>query len=316
MPEAAKARRAEALAEAGALGSALEAEGLEGEEVAGRLLELLTAQKTAAAAALTDQEIGAVILAPDSRLGVQAFWFARPAPAAPEGDGPTVDAPEEAASGADPEMEVPELIVEVEGVNHVLHAARTDVATRGLIRDLADNPQAALIAVTAQLFKQLALSQASSTASSALSIAAKGYRRPHPAPIEALDGAVLARLEARRAAYRSSGLRPKLAAISLDLREDRTSSLRPAARAEAAEIAGLCGGDITTHWTPDPVFLGVHSRKQLLGLLEEMKLEDARAKTLKKDELVQFVADAAAARRWAPRVLAWAAPAGAGEAAA
>ena len=126
-----------------------------------------------------------------------------------------------------------------------------------------------------------------------------------------------ARLDARRAAYKASGLRPipwvetlahgdkmalmaELTAISLNVREGRTTSLRHAARAEAAEIAALCGADISAHWTPDEVYLAVHSKKQLLGLLDEMEVEDDRAKGLKKDELVTFVAEAAAERQWAP----------------
>lgn len=78
-----------------------------------------------------------------------------------------------------------------------------------------------------------------------------------------------------------------------------------AARAEAAEIAALCGADISAHWTPDAAYLAVHSKKQLLALLEEMGVEDDRAKVLKKDDLVAFVAESAAERQWAPSALAW-----------
>ncbi len=106
------------------------------------------------------------------------------------------------------------------------------------------------------------------------------------------------RLDAKRAAYKASGLRPitwvetlahgekmallaELTAMSLNLREGRTSSIRHGARAEAAEIAALCGADISAHWTPDEAYLAVHSKKQLLGLLGEMEVEDDRAKSLK-----------------------------------
>ena len=147
-------------------------------------------------------------------------------------------------------------------------------------------------------------------------------RRGSTPAIPALDGEVRARLDARRAAYKASGLRPipwvetlahgdkmglmaELTAISLNVREGRTTSLRHAARAEAAEIAALCGADISAHWTPDEGYLTVHSKKQLLGLLDEMEVEDDRAKGLKKDELVSFVAEAAAERQWAPAALAW-----------
>lgn len=323
LSEAAKTQRAQALLEAEAIAQTLEAEGPAAEEAPARLLELLEAQKSAAAAGLTRQEIGAVILAPDQRLGVQALWYAT---AAPEENDDVVDPddlPETGVGNGESEIAQPEVAADIEGANHVLHATRTDVATRGLIRDLADDPGAALTVLTAQLFKQLALSRPAAPGGSALSINAIAYgRRGQTAPIGVLDGEVRVRLEARRVAYRASGLRPipwvetladserlallaELTAISLDLREERTTSLRASARAEAVEIAALCGADITAHWTPDVAYLAVHSRKQLLGLLEEMQVEDPRAKTLKKDELVQFVAETAAVRRFAPRALAW-----------
>ena len=176
--------------------------------------------------------------------------------------------------------------------------------------------------LVAQLFKNLALHSSGSIEESAAAINATGYRRGSTPAIPALDGEVRARLDARRAAYKASGLRPipwvetlahgdkmalmaELTAISLNVREGRTTSLRHAARAEAAEIAALCGADISAHWTPDEAYLAVHSKKQLLGLLDEMEVEDDRAKSLKKDELVTFVAEAAADRQWAPPALAW-----------
>ncbi|MBV9994973.1 MAG: hypothetical protein JO127_07155 [Caulobacteraceae bacterium] len=196
------------------------------------------------------------------------------------------------------------------------------MATRGLIRDLADDPVAALTVLVAQLFKQLALRALGGLDNSALQISATAYGRIGAPALAALDGEVKVRLEARREAYKASGLRPipwvetlphgekvallaELTAISLDLREARTSSLRHAARAEAAEIAALCDADISAHWTPDAAYLGVHSKKQLMGLLEEMGVEDDRAKSLKKGDLVTFVAEAAAERQWAPTALAW-----------
>jgi ParB family chromosome partitioning protein len=81
--------------------------------------------------------------------------------------------------------------------------------------------------------------------------------------------------------------------------------IRHGARAEAAEIAALCGADISAHWTPDQPYLAVHSKKQLFALLDEMGAQDERAKGLKKDHLVEYVAEAAAERSWAPAALAW-----------
>jgi ParB family chromosome partitioning protein len=285
-----------------------------------------------AAVPLTRRALGAVILSPDPTLGISAEFFAAPMAEdlldeAEEDEADDDDASGGRANGARygrsaSDVEVPKADVDVEGSSHVLHETRTDVATRGLIRDLADNPAAALTALVAQLFKQLALNGGSGQEESALTIVATGYRRGQTPAIPALDGEVRTRLEARRAAYKASGLRPiawvdglahgdkmallaELTAITLNLREARTSNIRHSARAEAIELAELCAADISAHWTPDAGYLAVHSKKQLLGLLDEMALDDPRAKTLKKDELVVLVADAAAERQWAPQALSW-----------
>jgi ParB family chromosome partitioning protein len=260
---------------------------------------------------------------------VAASFFANPAPAAEEGD--EEEDGEEAGGGFAPEgrygrayddVEVPRADVDVVGASHVLHETRTDVATRGLIRDLADNPGAALTALLAQLFKHLALHGGVSAETSAVTISATRYSRGQTPAIPALDGEVRARLEARRVDYKASGLRPiawidtlahgdkmallaELVSISLNVREARTGSIRHAARAEAAEIAEICAADISAHWTPDADYLAVHSKKQLLALLHEMAVDDPRAKTLKKDELVAFAAEMTAERQWAPAVLSW-----------
>lgn len=292
------------------------------------LCPLMDALAVQAGASLTRSQIGAVLLTPGAGdFGVAASFFSAPMPVEdlPDDIEEADDEPQ-AADGGDgrssADVEAPKAEVDVEGVSHVLHETRTDVATRGLIRDLADDPSVALTVLVAQLFKQLALHSASSAGTSALQISGTRYGRPGMTPIAALDGEVRTRLDARRSAYKASGLRPipwvetlphgekmallaELTAISLDLRESRTTSLRDAARAEAAEIAALCGADIAAHWTPDEGFLAVHSKKQLLTLLDDMQVEDDRAKSLKKDDLVAFVAEAAAERQWAPAVLSW-----------
>lgn len=212
--------------------------------------------------------------------------------------------------------------VEVEGASHRLHERRTDMATRGLIRDLADRPQAALSVLLAELFKQLALRGSCGVGTSALALRASAYRPDGTEPVPQLDGEVVRRLEARREAYLASGLRPlafvealepddrmallaEMVAISLDLREPRTSAIRRAARAEAAEIATLCEADISARWTPDADYLGVHSKRQLLEMHAEMGLSDPRAATMKKDELIALTAQACADRSWAPGCLSW-----------
>lgn len=294
------------------------------------LAPLVSAMAAVAGAPLNRCKIGAAILSPSPQgFGVAATFYSVPLPAdeMPEEVEDEVDDDDDDDIGvrygrASADVEVPKADVEVEGSSHIFHETRTDVATRGLIRDLADDPSAALTVLVAQLFKQLALHSSGDLQGSALQISATRYGRVGAPAIAALDGEVKGRLDARRAAYKASGLRPitwvetlphgekmalmaELTAMSLNLREARTSSIRDSARAEAAEVAALCGADISAHWTPDQPFLQVHSKKQLLALLEEMGVEDDRAKTLKKDALVTFVAEAAAERQWAPASLAW-----------
>lgn len=318
-----KARLAEARRTAAEAAAALEGEDLAAEDAVAKILPVLMAKMEVAAAPLKRLALAAVLLAPDRSGGVTAEFFGT-AVAADEAEETAGEAEEdgEAVAPYEPDIEVPCIEVEVDGASHVLHETRTDVATRGLIRELADNPGAALVALVAQLFKHLALQGPVYQGDSALVVSATGYRRGQTAAIPALDGEVRARLEQRRAAYLASGLRPigwveslahgermallaELVAISLNVREERTTSLRRAARAEAAEIAELCGADISAHWTPDVGYLSVHPKKQLLALLDDMGVDDARVKTLKKDELVAFVAEAAAERGWAPTVLSW-----------
>jgi len=293
---------------------------------------LMGALAVVAGAPLSRCKIGAAILSPLAEgFGVNATFFSAPLPAdelPDEIEDEEGDDDDDAGVGAGrygraiADVEVPKADVEVDGSSHVFHETRTDVATRGLIRDLADDPGAALTVLVAQLFKQLALHSSGDLQGSALQISATRYSRGSTPPIAALDGEVKARLDARREAYKASGLRPitwvetlphgekmallaELTAIALNLREPRTLMIRHGARAEAAEIAALCGADISAHWTPDVPYLAVHSKKQLLALQAEMGVEDDRAKALRKDDLVAFVAERAAERQWAPSALAW-----------
>jgi ParB family chromosome partitioning protein len=312
------------------LSSALQDIDPEADEAPQAFGPLVSAMAAVAGAPLSRCKIGAVILSPaGSDYGFAASFYSvlLPASELPEEIEDEADVEDEVEVGgrygrAVADIDVPQADVEVEGSSHVLHETRTDVATRGLIRDLADDPSAALTVLVAQLFKQLALHSSGGLDASALQISGVRYSRGSTPPIASLDGEVKARLDARRAAYKASGLRPitwvetlahgekmallaELTAMSLNLREARTSMIRHAARAEAAEIAALCGADISAHWTPDTGYLAVHSKKQLLALLDEMDAEDDRAKTLKKDDLVAFVGEAAAERQWAPAALAW-----------
>lgn len=308
-----------------------------GEDAPAALCPLFSALAAEAGAPLTHSRIGAVLIAPAPEdCGLSATFYSVPLPVtktAVESEDDEAEADDEMEGSGTPvgvrrptgfakDVDAPAMTVDVEGEGHGLHEVRTDVATRGLVRDLADDPSAALTVLVAQLFKQLALHGARLLGESALQISAEAYAFGTTAPTPVLDGAVRARLEARREAYKASGLRPipwvetlshgekmallaELTALSLNLRESYTYAIRRLARAEAAEIAALCGADISAHWTPDAAFLGKHAKKHLLAMLDEMGAADDRAKTLKKDALVVFVAEAAALRQWAPSVLAW-----------
>ncbi len=277
-----------------------------------------------------DRAVTAAVLTPQAGTGVEVVFLGPPADA-PEEDEDVEGEPAAAApamSGVDlaaAPVAAP-APAETEGVNHALHEVRTDTATRALVRALADDPSTALVAVIARLFSVLVLRSGLARGGGALTVSADAYGRPRTPVIEALDGEVRRRLADRRTAWEASAKTPigwvaslphgekmallaELAALSLDLREERTTALRRAARTEAAEIAALCSADVTLYWTPDEAFLRPHAKAQLLAMLEAMGAGVEQARGLKKDELVALVADEAAARVWAPAWLSWAAPA-------
>ncbi len=271
-----------------------------------------------------DRAVTTLVMWPAGGLGVEVRCYT---PEEPEVEDDADETGEDAAprvpappAYVEPQVEAVEL--DTEGVNHALHAVRTEVATRGLIRALADDPGAALTALIARLFTVLVLRTRISRSDSALTILATGFGPTGGRVIDSLDGEVRHRLEDRRAAFEASGetviawvhalahgdkmgLLAELTAISLDVREERTTLIRRGARAEATELAALCDVDITLHWTPDAPFLQPHSKGLLNGMLTAMGSEDPRAAALKKTELVDWVAEQAAERRWAPPFLSW-----------
>jgi ParB family chromosome partitioning protein len=294
-----------------------------------RMAALLAARLATARAGLVHGAVEAVLLSPCATDGVEitAFWrwieadqAAQDVAAADGDEGATV------RGATQPDIAPVAVEVDVTGLGHRVHELRTDIATRGLIRDLADHPEAALTAIVAQLFKELALYDQVHAGASALAVKATAYRWSQTPVVPALDGVARDRLARRRDDYLASGLRPiayvdalphadklallaELVAVSLDLREARTTSLRREARAEAAEIAGLCGADLGRHWTPDTAFLDAHSKPQLLAMLDDMTVKDDRVASLKKAALVETVVGAAAERRWTPVALQWTMPA-------
>ena len=299
------------------------------------LAQMLLARLVLARLAAGRGEIAAALLSP-ARDGLDVTFYQRPAPVLPQADlaadGDDEDEADDDEAGEgegrtpsgrrrwDPDIPERAVKVDTAGVTHIQHAARTAMATRGLIRDLADHPDVALIAMTAQLFKHLALNDRIGPEDSVLRIAAP--HGPVPAGDDNLDGEVWRRLAARRDAFLESGLRPlgfvaglgdadrmallaELVAVTVDLREARTTSIRREARAEAEEVAALCGADLAQRWTPDDAFLGIHSRTQLLAFMAQMEAEAPRGGGVRKDEVVRATAEAAAERRWLPACLRW-----------
>lgn len=243
-------------------------------------------------------------------------------PQVDETEGETEDEGEAAAPPPyAPAPGFPAPAMEIEGGGHRLHALRTEVATRALIRALADDPSVALTVTIARLFAAVALPPRP-TSESALTIRAEVFAPRNGRVIESLDGPVRESLADRRAAFAASGqtviawvhglphgekmaLLAELTALSLDVMEPQTFLVRRSARSEAAEIAALCDCDVTQHWTPDAPFLEAHSKGLLIGMLESMQIEPDAAGSLKKAEWVDLVAEFAAERRWAPAALSW-----------
>ncbi|WP_415289054.1 chromosome partitioning protein ParB [Brevundimonas sp. S1H14] len=268
-----------------------------------------------------------VVLRPAARTGIEIQCFTPEEPdVEEEADGRDTEATScvaPAPAYQSPSVETPE--PETEGVNHALHAVRTDVATRGLIRALADDPGVAFTALIARLFSEVAIRIYGQRSEAALALTASAFKPAGGRVIDSLDGDVWRRIEDRRAAWEASGqtviawvhalahgdkmaLLAELTALTIDLREERTTLIRRAARAEAAELAELCGADISLHWTPDAEFLKPHSKALLLKMLEEMDRADVRAGLLKKADLIPWVEENAAEKGWAPASLSWTAP--------
>lgn len=266
-----------------------------------------------------------LVFTPSARTGLSVqVW----APIAPEDERETGEAePTESGEVGPAAFEAPRAPApepEVEGVGHSLHALRTEVATRGLIRALADDPSVALTALIARLFLSLT-GVVRSLDDAALGVTARAFAPPGGRIIPALDGVVRDRIEARQAAWAASGLTAiawvhglaeperlallaELTALTLDLREGRTSQIRRAARAEAGELAALCGADLARHWTPDAAFLTPHPKAMLTAMLEAMGKAPPTGAAPGKADLVALVEATAAARGWVPAVLSWQVP--------
>lgn len=297
------------------------------------LVGLIRARLAVDRIALGGRAATTLVLTPSARTGLDVRVWA-PVERAQELEAETDDddggaAPVDGeAPFAPPEANAP--APDVEGVGHSLHALRTDVATRGLIRALADDPRTALTGLIARLFLDIARPGRRPATEAALTVGGKAFSPAGGRVIPALDGTVRERIDARRAAWEASGLTAirwvhgladeerlallaELTALTLDLREERTSLIRRAARAEACELAELSGARITRHWTPDEAFLAAHPKARLVAMLEEMGKAPPAGKPLGKADLAALVQATAAARDWAPAVLSWTAPDNGGE---
>ncbi|HEY4586635.1 MAG TPA: ParB N-terminal domain-containing protein [Brevundimonas sp.] len=302
------------------------------EDKAGGLLTFVRARIAQDQAGAGQKLATVLVLRPSLRTGLEVDCYgAAEAPAEPissaddqyhevenavEGRG----RPAAGAAHAPPRAEAP--AAEVEGISHVLHATRTDTATRGLIRALAEAPEVALTTLVARLFGAIAIRPPVGRSEAALAISASAFSPSGGCIVDLLDGVVRERLDERRRAWEASGLTmlawvhamepaermallAELTALSLDLREDRTSLVRKAARSEAAEIADLCHADIARWWTPDGAYLRPHSREQLLTMLEAMGAETEAPARMRKGELIVWTEDQARTRSWAPACLSW-----------
>ena len=296
----------------------------EAQAVDAALADMIRARLAMDQAGWRGRLVTTLVLSPANRTGIDILCLS---PVEPDTDDEAETADDQEPGGpvdarvyTAPEFDAPE--PETEGVNHALHAVRTDVATRGLIRALADDPSAAFTALIARLFGQIAIRRLGTRTESALSLTVAAFNPTGGRVIDALDGDVRQRLDDRRAAWEASGqsviawvhglahgdkmgLLAELTALTLDIREQRTSLIRRAARAEAAELADLCGADITLYWTPDADYLKSHSKSLLLDMLETMGEADIRAGTLKKGDLISWVEERAAEKAWAPASLSW-----------
>lgn len=205
---------------------------------------------------------------------------------------------------------------------HALHESITDIATRGLMRAVAESPLAGLTIVAAQLFSQLVIANGRRI-DTASTISADPYSRSNMDQVPELDGEVYRLLEERKAAYDASGLSAigwveslehhermsllsELVGVSLHAREYATHVRRAEARAQAEEIAELVGYDITNYWIPGADFLKQYNRAELANELTAMGGDAARGAGMKtKALLVDYVAEEAAERNYAPAELSW-----------
>lgn len=297
-----------------------------------RVIEYLFAYASLHTYSSVRREIGAITLTPDKAMGFKPLVALKPFVPVPKTEA-ELQAETQAAEAKQRQDEAksaytvvtheriatPKMKVDTEGLNNSLHERRTDVSTKALMRDLADDPQAALIVLAARLLVDTVTH--SYDADSAARISCKPYTSRFEV-IPALDGEIRIRVRAWKDAFIASGQRPitfvaglamgdrlqmmaDLVALSLDLREHATHSVNSSRRAEAAEIKTLIVQDLAQHWTPDEEFLSAHPKSLLMTMAEDLKLDTTALAKCKKRELVLQIAQAAAEQRYVPKGLDW-----------
>lgn len=265
------------------------------------------------------REIGAVEIFPDKDFGANYTFYARVLPVEESDD--TDDSQDDdttcdRATEREVAVAVPDQVVETEDFSHKLHSTYTDLATRGLIVAVADDPTTALVFNIATLFTQVAFTGWEVRERASCMKAERYDFKGRPE----LDGQIIARIEERKTAYKASGLRPipwvaslshgermalmaELTALTINLHEGRTDQINKGARAEAAELAEMTGYSFTNYATPDLDFYAAHKKSSLLEFIEEMNGDTATAATLKKDDLAVYTAELSAQMQWAPSAL-------------
>lgn len=303
-----------------------------GEFDAQRIAEYLWANAELYTYEQVQKEIGAITLFPHRETGVTA----RPALKAyvpPVKTEDEIRADQEAAEAKQAAEDArsayavtthkiasaPRVKVDVEGLNNSLHERRTDVATKGLIRDLADDPDVALTVLAAKLLTSAVTHEGSYNFAARITCDLYSSRFE---VIPELDGEVRLRVRAWKDRLVESQKRPiafvhglshadrlqliaDLVALSLDLKEVGTGSVSSSRRADAAEIQELLGSDISRHWTPDAEFLAAHSKGLLLKMADDLKLDTTSLSKAKKHEIVASVEEAALSARYVPKGLDW-----------
>ena len=82
------------------------------------------------------------------------------------------------------DIEVPTVDLDPTVTTHALNERYTDLATRGLMRALVDDPQAALILLIARLFASVGLQSSGDVNASISTLEAKPYQRSGAPPID------------------------------------------------------------------------------------------------------------------------------------